>query len=85
MQARSTCGARPYKQFLDAGCYRWYSEHQPLLHMPVEGCTKGWSWTHLPHICGDPLVAYSSCEVGPCGPSGTCGVVVGGFSTTLEV
>jgi hypothetical protein len=31
------------------------------------------------------LLANSCCEVGLCGPSGLCVVVVGGFSNTLEV
>jgi hypothetical protein len=33
-------------------CYRWYSKHQPLLHIPVEGVPRGGPG-HLPHICGE--------------------------------
>jgi hypothetical protein len=25
-------------------------EHQPLLHVPVEECTKGWSWTFVAYV-----------------------------------
>jgi hypothetical protein len=52
MQAHFTCGARPYKQFLDTGCYRWYSKHQPLRTYPWRGVPRG-GLGHLPHICGE--------------------------------
>lgn len=32
--------------FLDTRYYRWYTVHQPLLHMPVEGVTMG-GYRHL--------------------------------------
>jgi hypothetical protein len=31
MQAHSTCRARPYKQFLDMGCYKYALDHQATM------------------------------------------------------
>jgi hypothetical protein len=49
MQACSTCGVGPYKNILDAGCYRRYSEHQSLPWRSIPRGDPG----HLPHICGE--------------------------------
>jgi hypothetical protein len=64
MQACSTCGARPYKQFLDAGCYRWYQSINPCYTWPWRGVLRV-DPGHLPYICGE-LARASALKEGEC-------------------